>query len=44
MEAHGGRVALQSAVGEGTRVTLTFPAARVLGLQRPKNIFVTTGL
>ncbi|MGN6149686.1 MAG: sensor histidine kinase [Rhizomicrobium sp.] len=44
IEAHGGRVTLESAVGEGTRVTLTFPASRVLGLQRPKNIFVTTGL
>jgi len=30
MEAHGGRITLQSMIGEGTRVTLYFPAARVL--------------
>jgi signal transduction histidine kinase len=30
MEAHGGRVMLESAVGKGTRVTLIFPKERVL--------------
>ncbi|MDD9878752.1 MAG: PAS domain S-box protein [Magnetovibrio sp.] len=30
-EAHGGRLELDSAVGEGTTVTLRFPAARALG-------------
>jgi two-component system cell cycle sensor histidine kinase PleC len=30
MEAHGGRVTLESAVGKGTRVTLIFPKERVL--------------
>jgi len=29
VEAHGGKVALESEVGKGTRVTLTLPAARV---------------
>ena len=28
-EAHGGRVALASAPGKGTKVTITLPAARV---------------
>ena len=31
-EAHGGRVTLESAVGQGTRVTLVFPADRVSGV------------
>jgi two-component system cell cycle sensor histidine kinase PleC len=30
VEAHGGRVTLQSVVGEGTRVTIYMPAARVV--------------
>jgi two-component system cell cycle sensor histidine kinase PleC len=30
--AHGGRVALESAVGEGTRVTVTLPASRNLAV------------
>ncbi|HSM96372.1 MAG TPA: HAMP domain-containing sensor histidine kinase [Rhizomicrobium sp.] len=30
VEAHGGRITLQSAVGEGTRVTIIMPASRVL--------------
>jgi two-component system cell cycle sensor histidine kinase PleC len=33
VEAHGGRVTLQSAVGEGTRVTITMPATRVVNAQ-----------
>jgi two-component system cell cycle sensor histidine kinase PleC len=33
VEAHGGRVTLQSAVGEGTRVTIYMPASRVVGAQ-----------
>jgi two-component system cell cycle sensor histidine kinase PleC len=44
IEAHGGSVTLESAVGKGTQVTLHFPASRVLALARPRNIFVTTGL
>ncbi|HWA31454.1 MAG TPA: HAMP domain-containing sensor histidine kinase [Rhizomicrobium sp.] len=30
IEAHGGRVTLHSTAGEGTRVTIVFPASRVL--------------
>jgi signal transduction histidine kinase len=30
VEAHGGRVTLQSVVGEGTHVTIYMPAARVV--------------
>jgi two-component system cell cycle sensor histidine kinase PleC len=30
VEAHGGRVTLQSAVGEGTRITIYMPASRVV--------------
>ena len=33
VEAHGGRVTLQSAVGEGTRVTIYMPEARVIKTQ-----------
>jgi two-component system cell cycle sensor histidine kinase PleC len=36
VEAHGGRVTLQSAVGEGTRVTIYMPASRVVGAQALK--------
>lgn len=32
VEAHGGRITLQSAAGEGTRVTITMPASRVLSV------------
>ncbi len=33
-EAHGGEVTLQSALGQGTTVTITLPASRVLAVQR----------
>ncbi|HEY2035318.1 MAG TPA: ATP-binding protein [Rhizomicrobium sp.] len=33
IEAHGGHVTLQSTAGEGTRVTITMPASRVLGAE-----------
>jgi signal transduction histidine kinase len=36
VEAHGGRVTLQSAVGEGTRVTIYMPAYRVVSAQSLK--------
>jgi len=36
VEAHGGRVTLQSAVGEGTRVTLTMPQTRLIKTQTLK--------
>ena len=36
IEAHGGRVTLQSALGEGTRVTLYLPAARVIDIRQQK--------
>jgi two-component system cell cycle sensor histidine kinase PleC len=33
VEAHGGHVTLQSAVGEGTRVTIYMPVSRVISMQ-----------
>jgi len=36
VEAHGGRVTLQSAAGEGTRVTIYMPASRVLSIEALK--------
>lgn len=35
-ELHGGQLELRSAVGEGTKVTVTFPAGRVLARPEPE--------
>jgi PAS domain S-box-containing protein len=37
-ELHGGRLDLRSAVGEGTTVTVTFPAGRVLARPEPEAV------